>query len=99
VIEPELLLVAPAGQYTLLLGDPNVAAPRYELERVRDAILSVSSGSASRGTLSTNPDYSVRARLSQGERVEDALPTVILWIVLILAVAFLAVVTLRLARR
>ena len=99
VIEPELLLVAPAGQYTLLLGDPNVAAPRYELERVRDAILSVSSGSASRGTLSTNPDYSVRARLAQGERVEDALPTVILWIVLILAVAFLAVVTLRLARR
>src|SRR5262249_12797081 len=62
-IEPELFLVAPAGDYTLLVGDPDAAAPRYELERVRDVILAVDSGDATTGALAGNPDYSLRARL------------------------------------
>jgi hypothetical protein len=93
-IAPELFLVAPPGDYTLLVGDPAATAPRYELERVRDVILAVSSGDASAGDLTANPDYSVRARLAGGERFSQ----IILWTVLVAAVVILALVTLRLAK-
>lgn len=95
-LEPALFLVAPPGDYTLLVGDPTAHPPRYELERVRDVILAVDSTVAGGGALTDNPDYSVRARLAAGE---GTLQQVILWAVLIAAVAVLAFITLRLARR
>ena len=98
-IEPELFLVAPAGDYTLLVGDPGATAPRYELERVRDVILAVGSGDASTGELAANPAYSLRARLAGGDRFDSVLSQVLLWTVLIAAVVVLMFITLRLARR
>ena len=98
-VEPELFLVAPAGEYSVLLGDSAAAAPRYELERVRDVILAVGSGDATTGALVPNPDYSVRARIAGGDRLAGALPELLLWAVLIGAVVVLTVITLRLARR
>jgi hypothetical protein len=98
-VEPELFLVAPAGDYSVLLGDAAAAAPRYELERVRDVVLAVGSGEATTGALVPNPDYSVRARLAGGDRLTGALPKLLLWTVLIGAVVVLTIITLRLARR
>lgn len=95
-IEAELFLAAPAGDYVLLVGEPDVAAPRYELERIRDVILAVNSGSATTGDLAPNPDYSMSARLAAGGG--GTLQRVLLWGVLIAAVVVLALVTLRVAR-
>ncbi len=95
-IEAELFLAAPAGDYVLLVGEPDVAAPRYELERIRNVILAVNSGSATTGDLAPNPDYSMSARLAAGGG--GTLQRVLLWGVLIAAVVVLALVTLRVAR-
>src|SRR5207253_8567829 len=43
LVLPELFLAAPAGDYFLLVGDPKASAPSYELARVRDVVLAVSS--------------------------------------------------------
>jgi hypothetical protein len=97
--ERELYLAAPAGEYALLVGNADATAPSYELERVRDVILAVSSGTAEPAVLAANPAYSVRARLASEERLDGTVSGIVLWIVLIGAVVVLTVVTLRLARR
>jgi hypothetical protein len=99
VPERELYLAAPAGEYALLVGNADAKAPSYELERVRDVILAVSSGTAEPAVLAANPAYSVRARLASEERLEGTLSGIVLWGVLIAAVVVLTVVTLRLAWR
>jgi hypothetical protein len=96
---PELFLVAPAGDYVLLVGNPDAAAPRYELERVRDVVLAVSSNPARTGELEPNPSYSVRARLAAGGSPTELLQRVIVWGVLLAAVVVLGLLTLRVARR
>ena len=97
--ERDLYLAAPAGEYALLVGNADAKAPSYELERVRDVILAVSSGTAEPAALAANPAYSVRARLASEERLDGTLSGILLWTVLIAAVVVLTVVTLRLARR
>jgi hypothetical protein len=92
---PELFLTAPPGDYELLLGAPDSSAPRYELERVRDVVLAVRAAEIEAGALEDNPDFSVTARLRGGGTRQ----TVLLWTVLIAAVAGLGAYTLRLARR
>lgn len=99
MLERDLYLAAPAGEYALLVGNADAKAPSYELERVRDVILAVSSGTAEPAVLIANPVYSVRARLASEERLEGTLSGVVLWGVLIGAVVVLTVVTLRLAWR
>jgi hypothetical protein len=92
----ELYLAAPAGEYSLLFGDPEARPPSYELARARDVVLAVASAPVILGEAGRNPDYSVSVRLS--ERTESALPKVVLWSVIGLAVVGLTVLTLRLAR-
>ncbi|HSL82212.1 MAG TPA: hypothetical protein VLF66_05515, partial [Thermoanaerobaculia bacterium] len=92
---PELYFTAPAGAYALLLGNPDAAAPRYELARVRDVVLAVSAGAAEAGPIEKNPAYRPGARWLTGSGLQRTL----LWAALLLAVAGLAVLTLRLARR
>jgi len=99
VREHELYLVAPAGQYAVLIGNDDATAPSYELERVRGVILAVSSGAAEGAALAGNPAYSRRARFAMEGGLERTMPVVVLWLVLIAAVIVLAAVTLRLARR
>ena len=93
---PDLFLTAPAGDYFLLVGDPKASAPSYELTRVRDVVLAVSSAPVEAKAAGPNPDYS-RARLAI-ERRGDLVPQVLLWSVLVAAVVVLTALTLRLAR-
>jgi hypothetical protein len=92
---PELYFAAPAGDYALLLGDPEAAAPRYELARARDVVLAVAAGEADAGPLEANPDFRRAARLAS----DRGLRTVLVWAAIGLAAVVLAVLTLRLARR
>jgi hypothetical protein len=94
---PELYLAAPAGDYFLLVGDPRATAPSYELARIRDVVLAVASAPVEAGGSGRNPDYSLRARLGAARR-GDLVPQLILWTVLVTAVAALTALTLRLAR-
>ena len=89
-----LALAAPAGDYALLLGNPDDEAPSYELEQVRRAVFSARGRDAQLGPLERNPEYSARARLSTGTGPQQLL----LWVALILVVGVLSVVTLRTAR-
>jgi hypothetical protein len=92
---PDLFLVAPAGAYALVLGDPESGPPEYELGRARQLVLAVSSAPVVTGDLVRNPEYSLRARIQSGDRARK----ILLWAVLLLAVVVLTVVTLRAARR
>ena len=93
---PLAFRAAPAGDYFLLVGDPQASAPSYELTRVRDVVLAVSSAPVEARASGPNPDYS-RARLAI-ERRGDLVPQVLLWTVLVAAVVVLTALTLRLAR-
>ncbi len=99
VLLPEVFLAAPQGTYRLLLGNPDVPAPRYELERVRDIVLAASSNAAEPGALEPNPAYSLRARLGGEDGPSSLLRTGLVWGVLLLAVAVLAALTLRVMRQ
>jgi len=92
---PEIYLTAPAGDYMLLMGAEGQAAPRYELERVRDVILAVAAVGIDVAPLIANPDRSLGARLGGPARRQ----TLLLWGVLLAAAAVLVTLTLRLARR
>ncbi|MCG8588855.1 MAG: DUF3999 domain-containing protein [Proteobacteria bacterium] len=92
---PEIFLVAPRGEYRLLLGNPDLPAPRYELERVRSLVLAASSGSATVGPLEPNPVYSLAARLGTEDGPSATLQAGLVWGVLLVAVAVLAWLTFR----
>ncbi|TMB44038.1 MAG: DUF3999 domain-containing protein [Deltaproteobacteria bacterium] len=95
---PEVYLAAPAGEYSLLVGDPEATAPDYELARMRDVVLALTSAPVVTQAPGPNPDYSARARLTSGERLQGTLAQAVLWAVLLAAVAVLVLLTLRLAR-
>ncbi len=95
VARPSLFLPAPAGRYTLLLGDPAAAPPRYELESLRSTILGVPAAPVTTGPLEPNPRFSARARLLSGGTPAQSL----LWGALALAVMVLVGLSLRLARQ
>lgn len=90
-----LAVAAPAGDYTLLLGNPDDEAPSYELERVRAAVFSARGREARFGPLESNPELSARARLATGTGPQQAL----LWAALILVVGVLSAMTLRAVRQ
>jgi hypothetical protein len=92
---PELFLVAPAGAYTMLLGNPEATAPRYELERVRNVILAVESAPAQTHPLEPNPRFSIRSRLDADSPL---LQRIVVWGVILLAALVLGFMTLRIAR-
>jgi hypothetical protein len=94
VEQPLLYLPAPEGSYGLLVGEPELAAPRYEIERVRSTILSVTAIQGRVGPLEKNADYSLAARATGGGRPARLL----LWGAIILAVLILGGMTLRMAR-
>jgi hypothetical protein len=89
----ELRLLAPAGEYTLLAGDPETRAPRYDIAEIRDQVLAAEAGEADVGPPAPNPLH--RPHLPRGE-ARDRLA---LWVVLGVAVAALAALSLRLARK
>jgi hypothetical protein len=92
---PEVYFAAPAGEYHLLLGNPEADAPRYELARVRDVVLTVAAGEAETGELERNPGHSPGLAALLSPRAQK----IFLWTVLVLAVLGLLLLTLRLARR
>lgn len=92
---PALYLPAPAGTYTLYLGNPGAEPPRYEISAARSIVLGVPAAPVQAGPLERNPEYSRGRRLAESLSAED----VLLWVVLILAVVVLAALTLRHARR
>lgn len=91
---PDLLLVAPSGEYTLLVGDPGRGPPRYELSRFREAILAANAGAVELGPLGSNPAHRGLELASKG-----ALEGYVMWGALVLAAVVLAALALRLARR
>jgi hypothetical protein len=92
---PELFTVAPAGEFQLLLGHPDVVPPVYELERVRATVLSVPAESVVPDGLEENPAFRATARLAGSGTRQTAL----LWTVLVAVVMVLGWFTLRLARQ
>jgi hypothetical protein len=86
----ELRLVAPAGGYTLLLGDAGARAPRYEIAGVRDRVLAAHAGTAELGPLAPNPAYA-------SPKAADPRHSYALWLVMGLAVVALGALTLRLS--
>jgi hypothetical protein len=92
----QVFLVAPAGGYALLIGQPADVAPRYELERVRDVVLAVASHAVMTGDLGANPAFSATARIGP-ESIRFQQWAV--WGVLLVTAAALLLLTLRVARR
>ncbi|MCW5890234.1 MAG: hypothetical protein KIT14_06745 [bacterium] len=99
VTVPALFVAAPAGTYTLLLGDPDATAPRYDVARARDVVLAVPATDASAGPAEANPDFSEAARLTGSGRPRRWLEQGAVWAVLLLAVGVLGLLTFRAARR
>jgi hypothetical protein len=92
---PEIYVAAPAGEYTLLIGNPEDQPPAYELAQVRETVLAVRSNEAVLGRLEANPQFSASARLASGGGPQQ----VLLWVALIVVVGALSVVTLRMVRQ
>lgn len=99
VTVPALFVAAPAGAYTLLLGDPDATAPRYDVARARDVVLAVPATDVSAGAAEANPAFSEAARLTGSGRPRRWLEQGAVWVVLLLAVAVLGFLTFRAARR
>jgi len=93
--QPDIFLIAPAGEYSMLLGNADDFAPRYEIDRVRSLILSVSTGTATVGPLGANPRFQRSARLASAGSMER----LALWTILGIAVLVLSAITLRMAQR
>jgi len=99
VLLPEVFVTAPVGEYQVLLGRPSARAPRYEIARVRDMVLAVASAPVVTGDLEPNPKYSLTASVTTGSNRRKTLQQVLLWASLAVAVAVLAFLTFRLARK
>lgn len=93
---PDVLLVAPSGEYALLVGDPNATAPRYDLARAREAILGATAGVIETGPLGPSPSY--RVAVPEGNEGGGA-EQIALWGSLGLAVVVLAGLALKMARQ
>lgn len=91
---PEAYFAATPGEYSLLLGNPEDTAPRYELANVKDVVLAVRSADVRAAPLEPNPRYSATARMV----TESGAQQTALWVILVIAVVFLGGLTLKLAR-
>jgi hypothetical protein len=92
---PEIYVAAPAGDYTLLMGNPDDQPPAYELAQVRETVLALRSNDAVLGPFEANPQFSASARLVTGGGPQQ----VFLWVALVVVVGALSVVTLRMVRQ
>jgi len=92
---PALYVLAPAGSYRLLLGNPSALPPAYDIAAASELVLSVASHPSHPEPLEPNPLYRSSARLVSGDGPGD----IALWAVLAFAVVVLGGLTLRLVRR
>jgi hypothetical protein len=95
VVLPHVYVAAAEGEYAIMLGAPKASAPRYDLERARDLVLSVEPVDATTGPLENNAAYRSTARFAEGKGREQLL----VWGALVLAIVVLGGLTLRLVRR
>jgi hypothetical protein len=84
--------LTPGEGYRLLLGNPDASPPQYDIETLRQAVLSYAALPAQLDRLQPNRAY--RARTS--DYLMHAPPTALLWGSLLLAVAVLLLITVRL---
>ena len=91
---PRLTFKAAAGPHRLLVGNEEAQAPRYDLALLSRELLAWSAVAVSPGALGDNSAF----RRSGAEYLRQAPPTLLLWGVLLAAVAALLVMTVRLLR-
>lgn len=89
----DLYLVAPEGEYTVVLGDPSAEAARYELAHVRGVVLAAPSAAVDAGALEPNPRFRPRSRFAGPEGLQAGV-----WAALIVAIGVLLALTVRLVR-
>jgi hypothetical protein len=87
-------IVAPAGHYRLLIGNPEAEAPSYELRGLASLVAQLDAVPVEAQALAPNPQYSASARLTSGSGREH----VLVWVALSAAVLILGFLTLRMAR-
>lgn len=89
----EIFLVAPPGEYRVLLGDDDATPASYDIERARELLVAIPLADAVLGPLAANPAF------HEPGLIESAgMQTVGLWVVLVLAVLVLGVLTWRASR-
>ena len=91
----DLFVVAPSGAYTLLLGNDDIDAPRYELTGVRDRVLASPAGEVQTGPLEHNPAHAPQLQNAKPAANDQA---VLLWVAFCFSVLILGGLTLRVAR-
>jgi len=92
---PRLLFKADVGSYRLLLGNPDAAAPRYDLLSLRREVLAYSARPVEASPAEPNPAF----RRSAAGYFRDTPPTALLWGALVVAVGALLFVTTRVLRQ
>ncbi len=93
---PVLHVLAPPGDYRLLVGQPEATAPSYQLESLREVVSQLDAPKLQlAGALVTNPEFTRLSRLRQGNLPER----IAVWGALGLGVLVLGAFTLRLLRK
>lgn len=86
---------AGAGDYSLLLGNDEATAPRYDLATLRREVLAWSALPATTGALEDNAAFRRRA----ADYFRSAPPTVVMWATLVVAVIALLALTARVLKK
>ncbi|MBY0274421.1 hypothetical protein K2Z84_03695, partial [Candidatus Binatia bacterium] len=94
---PSVLVAAPAGTYTLLAGNPDAEAPRYELDGARALVRDLRRVPVQAEGGRDNPQWTGTPGGTAQRRAW--LQQAAIWGVIVLAVAVLGMVTLRLVRQ
>lgn len=94
---PSLLVAAPAGAYTLLAGNPDAEAPRYELDGARSLVRDLRRVPVQADAGRDNPQWTGTPGGTAQRRAW--LQQAAIWGVIVLAVAVLGLITLRLVRQ
>ena len=97
LVLPSLLVVAPAGSYTLLAGNPDAELPRYEIEGARELLRDLGRVVAQADAGRDNPQWTGTPGGSARRRAW--LQQLAVWGAIVLAVAVQGFVTLRLVRQ
>lgn len=92
---PRVTFKAAPGEYSLLLGNDEARAPRYDLDTLRREVLAYSALPATAGAASDNPAFRRRA----ADYFESAPPTVVMWATLLAAVVALLLLTARILKK
>lgn len=89
----QVFVTAPPGSYRVLLGNPAAEPPSYELAGIRALVLATRAPAVEPGLLQPNPSHLARLQRPDGGREQ-----LLVWAVLLLAVAVLGGLTLAAAR-